>query len=177
MIDFSVSAPELAPMLLGCELISNVGGVKTSGIIIETEAYTSTDPASHSYKRQTKRNTSMFGRPGLIYMYRIYGKHSCLNFVCGNYDGQAVLIRSLQPTKGLSIMKKRRCIQDEKNVCNGPAKLVVSLGIDMSLDGMMLYESNLSLNFPPAPQSYVALPRIGIHKAKETLWRFKVVDL
>lgn len=172
-VDFTQSAPELARALIGCELLVEHKGRLVGGIIIETEAYTADDPASHSFRGQTARNAAMFMAPGTLYVYRIYGMHLCLNIVCGNYDGQAVLLRALRPTTGVVEMMRRRGVSAEKNLTSGPARLTQALGIDQSYNGIPAAE-RLMIRRADGEPSIVASPRIGISKAIDVPWRFRL---
>ncbi len=123
---FDRSVHKVAPDLIGATLL--FGGI--GGIIVEVEAYHHTDPAAHSYNGPTPRNRVMFGPPGFAYVYRSYGIHWCVNFVCEEEgSASAVLIRALQPTHGLASMRRRRGLQDERSLCSGPGKLCQALGI------------------------------------------------
>ncbi len=118
---FDRSVHEVAPELIGATLL--VGGV--GGVIVEVEAYHHTDPAAHSYRGRTDRNAVMFGPAGYAYVYRSYGIHWCLNFVCeGEGSASAVLIRALQPVSGLAAMRRRRGMSDERRLCCGPGPAV-----------------------------------------------------
>ncbi|MDB5505770.1 MAG: putative 3-methyladenine glycosylase [Devosia sp.] len=167
MIDefFNRNAVVVAPELIGASfLVDGVGGT-----IVETEAYTADDPASHSFNGKTERNRAMFGTPGTAYIYRSYGIHWCLNFVCS--DASAVLLRALEPTDGLEIMAARRGTTIPKLLCSGPGRLAQALGIDKGHDGLGLGQPPFRLQFRPAAQ-IVTGPRIGISKAAEQPWRF-----
>ena len=121
---FSRSVHHVAPELIGATLL--VGGV--GGRIVEVEAYHHTDPAAHSYGGRTERNAVMFGPPGFAYVYRSYGIHWCVNFVCEpEGSASAVLIRALEPTQGLATMRCRRGVQDERLLCSGPGRLCEAL--------------------------------------------------
>src|SRR5919108_85097 len=114
---FARSVHEVAPELIGATLL--VDGV--GGPIVEVEAYDQEDPASHGYAGRTERNASMFGPPGRAYVYRSYGIHWCLNFVCGEEGkADAVLIRALEPTHAVEKMRARRGVHDERALCSGP---------------------------------------------------------
>lgn len=172
--DVRLPAPEFAASLLGWELlVRDEQGVR-GGIIIETEAYTAQDPASHSFKGRTIRNAAMFMAPGTLYVYQIYGLHYCLNITCGSQDGQAVLIRALQPTEGLEYMRAQRGTQAVKNLCSGPAKLVQALGITSALDQTHVGVSALHLRPPARTYQIHTSPRIGIRKATDVPWRFYI---
>src|ERR1700688_4948134 len=117
---FARSVHEVAPDLIGTTLLVNGVG----GIIVEVEAYHHTDPAAHSYGGPTLRNAVMFGPPGFAYVYRSYGIHWCLNFVCEEEgSASAVLIRALEPTAGLAAMPRRRGLSEPRALCSGPGKL------------------------------------------------------
>src|SRR5471032_539088 len=126
---FGRSVHEVAPDLIGATLL--VDGV--GGIIVEVEAYHHTEPAAHSFRGPTPRNMVMFGPPGFSYVYRSYGIHWCVNFVCEKEgSASAVLIRALQPTHGIAAMQRRRGLQDERSLCSGPGKLTEALGITIA---------------------------------------------
>lgn len=167
---FARHTPIVARDLIGALL--EVDGC--GGTIVETEAYTHDDPASHSYEGPTRRNTSMFGPPGVVYVYRSYGLHWCLNFVCvSDRKGGAVLIRALEPTRGLEKMRLRRGTENVLELCSGPGKLTQALGIDGFLDGLPLnrFPFKLALAKGTRP-SILNGCRIGITRATETPWRF-----
>lgn len=167
---------ELANALLGCELVHRTKEGTTAGIIVETESYHETDEASHSYNGQSKRTAVMFGPPGHAYIYFTYGMHYCFNVVAeGEGVGAGVLIRALEPTKGMEIMKKRRRQDDLHNLCNGPAKLVQAMGITKADYGKPLYKGNLYIAGSKIKDFKIVFgPRVGISKAQEKPWRFWV---
>lgn len=170
---FNKNAPNLAKELLGCKLVHESPEGLTAGLIVETEAYSQEDAASHSYNGETERTRAMFGPPGHAYIYFTYGMHYCFNVVSGKKgQGQGVLIRALQPLEGLELMKSRRHRDHEKDLCNGPAKLVQALGITKDDYGSPLFESRLYIEKAVAPVVVNSGPRIGITKAKDIPWRF-----
>ena len=159
----------VAPDLIGATLM--VGGC--GGAIVEVEAYHHTDPAAHSYRGQTERNAVMFGPPGFAYVYRSYGIHWCLNFVCEHAgSASAVLIRALEPTEGLAAMRRRRGRSESRALCSGPGKLCEALGVTHKHNGLPLDRAPFSLRARPHPVSIVRGPRIGITKAVDHPWRF-----
>jgi len=157
----------LARALIGVNLL--VDGV--GGIITETEAYDIDDPASHAFGGPRGRNLVMFGPVGHAYVYKIYGIHWCLNFVGGAHPGSAVLIRALEPTHGLDVMRARRGLHDPQALCSGPGKLAQALGIDKALDGAPLDQPPFALSLGERHPILVG-PRIGISKAVDHPWRF-----
>jgi DNA-3-methyladenine glycosylase len=168
-IDFKRDSPEVASGLIGMTLL--VDGV--GGIIVETEAYDREDPASHSYSGPTPRNAVMFGPPGRAYIYLSYGIHWCLNFVCREAGhGAGVLIRALEPTTGIPLMKARRRQQDLRALCAGPGRLGQALAITHGLNGRRIDRRPFKLTARRAPVSIVCGPRIGLSKAVDQPWRF-----
>ena len=166
---FDRSVHEVAPQLIGATLIfNNVGGV-----IVEVEAYDHTDPAAHSYRGKTERNAVMFGPPGYAYVYRSYGIHWCLNFVCeGEGSASAVLIRALEPTRGVEAMRRRRGVGNERLLCSGPGRLCEALAITRAQNGLALDRPPFAL-YAPRHASVVAIgTRIGLTKAAELPWRY-----
>ena len=168
-IDFHAPAHEVAQQLIGTVVL--VGGV--GGRIVETEAYDREDPASHAYSGPTERNGAMFGAPAHAYVYRSYGIHWCLNFVCREHGhGAGVLIRALEPLAGLDVMRERRGVDDARLLCSGPGKLCQALGVTRALNGAPLAAPPFELLAPDEAIELVAGPRIGISKAMEVPWRF-----
>jgi len=166
---------EAARALLGWKLVHETAQGKTSGYIVETEAYDMSEPASHSYGGQRLRNAPMYQEKGTIYVYFTYGMHYCMNIVTGpKGHGQAVLIRALQPVEGIELMKQRRGLVSEKNIANGPAKLTQALGIDRSQNNTHLQGGALYLEPGITPQGIVQTTRIGISKAVGHPWRFYI---
>jgi DNA-3-methyladenine glycosylase len=159
----------VAPELIGATLL--VDGV--GGIIVELEAYHHTDPAAHSYIGRTERNAVMFGPAGYVYVYRSYGIHWCLNFVCeGDGSASAVLIRAIAPTEGLAAMRRRRGIKDERALCSGPGKLCEALAITHKHNGMPVDRAPFELRARSKTPAIVTGPRIGITKAVAKPWRY-----
>ena len=142
-----------------------------SGVIVETEAYRPEDPACHAYKGPMMRNRTMFGGPGLAYIYLSYGTHRLLNVVCeGEGVGSAVLIRALRPLEGRELMARRR--GRESSLCNGPGRLTQALGVDLSKDGHDLTSGDLTISRGEPPGEIVATTRIGITRGTELPWRY-----
>src|SRR5947199_6381291 len=166
---FNRSVHEVAPELIGATLLFRGVG----GIIVEVEAYHHTDPAAHSYAGQTPRNAVMFGPPGFAYVYRSYGIHWCINFVCERAgSASAVLIRALEPTAGLAAMHRRRHTADVRLLCSGPGRLTEALGITHAQNGLALDAPPFELRARTGDCEVVAGPRIGITKAVELPWRY-----
>jgi DNA-3-methyladenine glycosylase len=166
---FDRSVHAVAPDLIGAMLM--VDGI--GGTIVEVEAYHHTDPAAHSYGGRTPRNAVMFGPPGYAYVYRSYGIHWCLNFVCEEEgSASAVLIRALEPTAGLKEMQRRRGIDEVQLLCSGPGRLCQALGITKAHDGMALDRSPFELRARAGEPAIAVGRRIGITKAAEEPWRY-----
>jgi DNA-3-methyladenine glycosylase len=166
---FARSVHEVAPELIGATLL--VGGV--GGTIVEVEAYDHEDPAAHGYRGRTERNASMFGPPGHAYVYRSYGIHWCLNLVCeAEGAASAVLLRALEPTHGLEVMRARRGLQDERLLCAGPGRLCQALGVTREHDGAALDEAPFTLAARTCAPEIVTGQRVGITRAAERPWRF-----
>ena len=160
---------KVAPELIGATLLVNGVG----GRIVEVEAYHHTDPAAHSYRGPTDRNAVMFGPPGVAYVYRSYGIHWCLNFVCEEEgSASAVLIRALEPTEGLALMRRRRGVTDERLLCSGPGKLCEAIGVTHRHNGLPLDRAPFELRAREGKADIVRGVRIGITKAVEKPWRY-----
>ncbi len=168
-------APDVAPRLLGMRLRSGVGGVVTEVVLTEVEAYTEDDPASHAFRGPTDRNRAMFGRAGLLYVYRSYGVHWCANVVTGaEGSGQAVLVRGGKVVEGRTEVIRRRGRTD--HLADGPGKLCQALGITGEHDGTDLLRGGPIQLLPGSPPAtYLATPRVGISRATEVRWRFVAV--
>jgi DNA-3-methyladenine glycosylase len=172
---------EAAPLLLGCTLSREIPEGILSVKIVETEAYSQDDPASHSFGGLTARTAPMFETGGLIYVYFTYGMHYCVNIVVGKKGvGEAVLIRAGEPLKGIKFMKKHRGVDSVRNLTNGPAKLTQALGIiSTELSGKRLGSKTLQLTAPEVSigsEQIGISPRIGIKKAIDQPWRFYLKD-
>jgi len=166
---FARSVHKIAPDLIGATLLIDGAG----GRIVEVEAYHHTDPAAHSFSGQTARNAVMFGPPGKAYVYRSYGIHWCLNFVCESEDSaSAVLIRAIEPLEGLAKMRRRRGLSDERLLCSGPGRLGEALGITHALNGLTLDRPPFELIARKTKPEIVTGVRIGITKAAELPWRY-----
>jgi DNA-3-methyladenine glycosylase len=166
---FARSVHAVAPDLIGATLLYRGVG----GIIVEVEAYHHTDPAAHSFRGPTPRNAVMFGPPGYAYVYRSYGIHWCVNFVCEPAgSAAAVLIRALQPTHGIAAMRRRRGVAAERLLCAGPGRLCQGLGITGDDNGRALEPPVFELRAAMAAPEIVVGPRIGLSVAVELPWRY-----
>jgi len=160
---------EVAPDLIGATLMFDGVG----GRIVELEAYHHTEPAAHSFRGPTPRNAVMFGPPGFAYVYRSYGIHWCLNFVCEpEGSAAAVLIRALEPTVGLPVMRRRRGVADVRLLCSGPGRLCEALRITAAHNGLALDQPPFALFARTGAVEVVRGPRIGITKAVDKPWRY-----
>lgn len=178
----------LAQKLLGCRLVHDSPEGQTAGMIVETEAYLTNDPACHAYRKKTNRNAAMFGMAGTVYVYQIYGMHYCVNIVSAEEGrGEAVLIRALEPTEGIELMGVRRNRRtnnqairqsafDVRYLCNGPAKLVQAMGISIPkhngsslIDGSLYLLPNLADDF-----EIITTTRIGITQGADLPYRFYI---
>lgn len=163
---FSRDVAVVARDLIGATfLVDGVGGR-----IVETEAYHPTDPASHSFRGETPRNRTMFAGPARVYVYRSYGIHWCVNFVCAG--AAAVLIRAIEPIHGVALMIERRGLADPRALCSGPGKLCAALGVSGAHDGLDLGAPPFHFEPAPAPPPVATGPRIGISRAVDVPWRF-----
>jgi DNA-3-methyladenine glycosylase len=166
---FARSVHEVAPELIGATLL--VDGI--GGIIVEVEAYDHEDPAAHGFRGRTARNAAMFGPPGHAYVYRSYGMHWCINFVCeGEGIASAVLVRALEPRSGIAAMQMRRGILAERLLCSGPGRLTEALGVTRAHDGLALDAAPFALRARSEDVRLVIGPRIGITKAANKPWRY-----
>jgi DNA-3-methyladenine glycosylase len=169
VIDFALPSDIVAHRLIGA--IVSVDGV--GGKIVETEAYDPEDPASHTFSGVTPRNAVMFGPPAHVYVYRSYGIHWCLNFVCREEGhGAGVLIRAIEPLTGLDAMRQRRGLEPLKLLCSGPGRVTQALAITHRHNGMSLLEAPFEIEAPQEHVQVVIGPRIGITKAIDVPWRF-----
>jgi DNA-3-methyladenine glycosylase len=160
---------EVAEELIGATfLVDGVGGK-----IVEVEAYHHEDPAAHGYRGRTERNATMFGPPGYAYVYRSYGIHWCVNFVCEPEGvADAVLIRALEPTHKLSLMRRRRGVEDERRLCSGPGRLCQALAITGAHDGLALDRPPFRLEPRTEKPEVLRGPRVGISRATDLPWRY-----
>ena len=166
---FDRSVHEVAPELIGATLLFDGVG----GVIVEVEAYDHEDPAAHAYRGKTARNASMFGAAGHAYVYRSYGIHWCLNFVCEAAGvANAVLIRALEPTTGLEAMRARRGVADDRLLCAGPGRLCQALAISGEQDALPLDESPFELRAREYEPEIARGARVGITKAVDKPWRY-----
>lgn len=169
---FERSVHEVARELVGCTVVHG----ETGGVIVETESYHADDAACHAFGGRTARNGVLFGPPAYAYVYLSYGIHSLLNFVA-EPDGEAaaVLIRALEPTEGVELMRLRRGVERVGDLCSGPGKLTQALDVGLELNGSSLVDGPLRV-LERSPEwrepEIVTAPRIGITKASHLPWRF-----
>lgn len=194
---FNKSTIDVAKSLLGKYIVHKTSKGEIVGKIVETEAYLSDDPASHSFNGKNERNKSMFSHPGTSYVYLIYGMYYCFNIVTNKKDvGEAVLIRALEPVFGIELMEKNRKmnknmktnnksknnnIKKTINLYNGPGKLVMGLGLDKKHGGLDLLNIKSNLRLMEAKnikeeQLIVSTTRIGITKGTELPHRYYIKD-
>ena len=168
---FDRDVNDVARELVGATLL--VDGV--GGAIVEVEAYDHDDPAAHGFRGRTERTAAMFGPAGHAYVYLSYGLHWCLNFVCGAEDvPAAVLVRALEPTAGLDLMRRRRGVEDARLLAAGPGRLCQALGVSREHDGLPLDEPPFELRARDREPEIVAGPRIGITRAADRPWRYGI---
>ena len=170
-----IETPELATALLGCVLVRESDDGMTAGRIVETEAYLPGDPACHAYSGKSPRNATLFGPPHRAYVYQIYGTSFCFNLSSEpDGEGAGVLVRALEPIEGLALMRERRGVQTERDLCRGPGRLCRALEIDRSLDGVDLF-ADPRLWLADADGATVRVRRsrrIGLTRAAERRLRF-----
>ncbi len=155
--------------MIGATLLVNGAG----GVIVEVEAYGVDDPASHGFRGRTARNATMFGPPGHAYVYRSYGIHWCLNVVTDREGAAAaVLIRALEPVRGLDAMRERRGVEQARLLCSGPGRLCQALGITDADDGLALDGPPFELYASSEPVKVVTGPRVGISQGVAVPWRY-----
>ncbi len=163
---------EVARDLVGCTVRHGA----TAGVIVETEAYHHSEPACHAYVGLTPRTATLYGPPGVAYVYRSYGIHALLNAVCEpEGEGAAVLIRALEPLDGIAAMRERRGLRRLEELCSGPGKLTEALGIGLEMNRAPLAEPPFELRGRDHEWREVEVvtgPRIGITRAAELPWRF-----
>jgi DNA-3-methyladenine glycosylase len=165
---------DVARDLVGCVVTHG----ETAGVIVETEAYHDSEPASHGFIGLTARNEVLFGPPGYAYVYRSYGIHALLNAVCEPAGvGAGVLIRALQPLRGIELMRLRRGGLPDRQLCSGPGKLTLALDVELRDHGSDLLRG--PVRFSDRPREWRDVPisadlRIGITKAVDLPWRFCV---
>jgi DNA-3-methyladenine glycosylase len=169
---FARSVHDVARDLVGCVVRHG----ETAGRIVETESYHMEEPACHAFAGVTSRTRTLFGPPGHAYVYFSYGIHSLLNAVAEEEGvGAAVLIRALEPVDGLELMRRRRRVRQDEELCNGPGKLTQALGIGLSLNGTSLVDGPLEIlqRDPDEREPRIVMgERIGITKAADLPWRF-----
>jgi DNA-3-methyladenine glycosylase len=168
--DLTGSVVDIARDLVGCTIRHG----ETAGVIVETEAYHESEPACHAYVGRTARTVTLFGPPGVAYVYFSYGMHALLNVVREREGvGVAVLIRALEPTAGIELMRERRSLVRDEDLCSGPGKLTQALGIGLDLNRTDLFDGPIRLGprIGP-PRAVLSGTRIGITKAPELPWRF-----
>lgn len=166
---FARSVHKVAPDLIGATLLVNGVG----GIIVEIEAYHHTDPAAHSFRGPTPRNRVMFGPPGFLYVYKSYGIHWCMNFVCEKEgSASAILVRAIEPALGIAAMRRRRGTDDARNLCSGPGKVCEALGVSDKHNGKALDAPPIEIYARKKKPEIVTGIRIGITKAVDLPWRY-----
>jgi DNA-3-methyladenine glycosylase len=169
---FNQPTVDLAKALLGKYLV--LGNLK--GMIVETEAYLfKNDPGCHASKGETVRNAPMFGPAGRTYVYLIYGMYHCLNIVSGKTgEGEAVLLRALEPVDGIALMQRRRKTKKIENLCNGPGKLTQAFGITKKHNNLSLTDGPLHISDNRQKYKISCDTRIGLSEGKELELRFYI---
>jgi DNA-3-methyladenine glycosylase len=171
---------DVAPALLGRILVRRTSAGILTARIVEVEAYAPTDPASHAFRGETRRNAVMFGPPGHLYVYFTYGMHHCMNVVTGERgEGSAVLLRAAEPIEGIDAMRAARHRDALRDLCSGPAKLCQAFGVDRSLDGWDLVagpELWIAEGGSVPPTMIASGPRVGIRVGVDLPWRFRIRD-
>jgi DNA-3-methyladenine glycosylase len=170
------AVPETAKTLLGWSVTANGVSVR----LTEVEAYTGlgNDPASHAHRGRTARNEVLFGPPGHLYLYYVFGMHWCMNIVCGQ-EGEAagVLLRAGEVTEGLQLARQRRGASADRDLARGPARLVTALGVDSSALGTSVVDGSGPVRLTPPstpidPSLIACGPRVGVASATDLPWRF-----
>ena len=177
---------EVARELVGSILVRRLdSGSLLAGRLVEVEAYLGdgSDPSAHSHGGPTNRNRSMFGPPGRLYAYRIYGIHTCVNIVCDAPGvGSAILLRAAEPLVGADLMRAHRGLADTaraKQIASGPGRLAQAFGFELAHDGASVTAAELCIRAPTPGQPVLAVqtgPRVGISKAVERPYRFFAKD-
>jgi DNA-3-methyladenine glycosylase len=171
---------EFSKKLLGMSLVTQINGQKCGGKIVEVEAYLPDDAAAHSHRGQTIRNKSVFQKAGTVYVYFIYGNYYCVNIVTEKEGfGSAILIRAIEPFENsITVMSQRRKTDNIYNLCSGPGKLCIAMGIDKTFDGLTLPDDKIFLESGEElkDSEIVVTKRVGISKAQDLDYRFYVKD-
>jgi len=166
-------AREVAKDLLGCVINREVDGIRLRGRIVETEAYLQDDPACHAYKGLTPRTKAMFKAGGISYVYLIYGMYYCFNAVTGKEgNGEAVLIRALEPLEGLDTMAKLRKTDKVKNFCSGPGKLCLAFNIGKNENLKCLESGPVTISEGSREEEIYTTTRIGISLGADLPYRY-----
>jgi DNA-3-methyladenine glycosylase len=166
---YARSVHEVARDLVGCVVRHG----DAAGRIVEVESYHQEEPACHAYAGLTNRTRTLFGPPGIAYVYRSYGVHALLNAVSESDGvGAAALIRALEPVDGVELMRARRGLDRIEELCSGPGKLTQALGIGLDRNGTPLVDGPIQILPRESDPELVTGTRIGITKAVELPWRF-----
>jgi DNA-3-methyladenine glycosylase len=174
--DLPIDTIKLARYLVGKMLVHDLRAGRMSGRIVETEAYPVGDPAGHAFRGKTRRNASLYLARGHAYVYFVYGMYYCLNVSSERAGiGAGVLIRALEPIKGIGLMKERRPASSLRDLARGPGRLTVAMAIDSHYDGVDLCADPslwLGLSDPEYRAVVSATTRIGLSREQGRLWRF-----